>query len=106
MNELPNLNYIYKLSAGDSTIKSRLVNILLEEFPQDVRSYYENLKKQDLVEASENVHKIKHKIGLLGLEEGYLLSQKHELSLKENSLFYKEDFEIILKKIADFIAEL
>lgn len=106
MNELPNLNYIHKLSAGNATIRTRLINILKEEFPEDVKDYYKNLNSLDLIGASEKVHKIKHKIGLLGLEEDYRLSQKHELSLKENSLIHKENFEIILKKISAYMAEL
>jgi hypothetical protein len=106
MDEVPNLDYICKLSAGDGTVKNKLINILKEEFPQDVINYYRKINNHELIEASQNVHKIKHKIMILGLVEDYNLSIKHELSLKENNIFFKEDFEIILKKISDYIIKI
>ena len=106
MEEQPNLDYINQLACGSESIKNRLIHVIKEEFPQEVLVYYENMEKLNLVEVAENVHKIRHKIGFLGLENAYNLSYAYEQNLRQGSFIFKDDFENVLKKITIFINNL
>jgi hypothetical protein len=55
--------------------------------------------------AANNVHKLKHKISLLGLEESYELASQHELNLVEGNNNLHENFEI-LNTMERFLNEL
>ena len=55
-------------------------------------------------EAAEVVHKLKHKISILGLEKGYEVAANFENNLIQNSELGKVDFESILSAITDFLA--
>ncbi len=106
MEEHPNLDYINQLASGNELVEKRLINVLKEEFPQEVLIYSNDMEKLNLTEAAESVHKIRHKIGLLGLENGYHLSYEYEQNLRDGSIMFKDDFEIVLKKITKFITNL
>jgi HPt (histidine-containing phosphotransfer) domain-containing protein len=106
MEEVPNINYIIQLSNGDESIKKRLINVLKEELPMEVENYNANIEKLNWLEAAENVHKLRHKIGFLGLENAYQLSYEYEQNLREQSILLKKEFEVVLKKIINFISEL
>ena len=106
MEELPNLVYINQLACGDELIKKRLINVLKEEFPQEILIYNDNMEKLNLTEAAESVHKIRHKIGFVGLEKAYDLSYDYEQNLRDGSILFKDDFENVLKKITKFITNL
>lgn len=106
MEEQPNINGINELAAGDESIKNRLVSVLKEEFPEEVSNYETFIKEKKWDLAAECVHKIRHKIAILGFEEGYYLSVKYEKELLQNSQLFQKDFEIILKKITKFIKTL
>ncbi|AUP77647.1 histidine kinase [Flavivirga eckloniae] len=101
--EQPNFSYIDTLSGGDEAFKSKLINIIKTEFPEEKEVYFQNIAINDLQKASENVHKLKHKITILGLEESYKVASDFEKSLKENKEVGKEDFQNILKVITDFL---
>ena len=106
MEEQPNLDYINQLACGSESIKNKLINVIKEEFPQEVLMYNENMGKLNLIEVAENVHKIRHKIGFLGLEKAYDLSYDYEQNLRQGSIIFKDDFETVLKKITNFINNL
>lgn len=103
MNEQPNLDYIEKLADGDSAIKQRLLLVLKHEFPLEVAKYKANIASSNYLQASENVHKIKHKIGLLGLENSYYLSQIYEKNLRNNLNTNQVDFEQIVTTLEIFL---
>ena len=104
--ERPNLSYIEELSAGNISFKQKLITIVKEELPKEITIYNENIKKGLLKEASENVHKLKHKISILGLEKSYYLAREFEENLKMGSLSKQQDFEAILSEMTQFINEL
>lgn len=106
MEEVPNIEYINQLANGDESIKSRLIKVLKEELPIEVENYNTNIEKLNWIEAAENVHKLRHKIGFLGLENAYQLSDEYEQNLREQSIVLKKEFEIVLKKIINFISKL
>ena len=81
--EQPNLSYVNQLSAGNSTFKEKLIAVLKEEFPNEKAVYLNNIHSKNYKEAAENVHKIKHKISILGLEKSYEVARAFENNLKE-----------------------
>lgn len=106
MKEEPNIAYINQLANGDESIKKRLIRVLKEELPVEVENYNLNIEKLNWLEAAENVHKLRHKIGFLGLENAYQLSYEYEQNLREQSVLLKKEFEVVLKKIINFISKL
>jgi HPt (histidine-containing phosphotransfer) domain-containing protein len=106
MKEEPNIEYINQLANGDESIKNRLIKVMKEELPIEIENYNDNIEKLNWLEAAENVHKLRHKIGFLGLENAYQLSYEYEQNLREQSVLLKKEFEVVLKKIINFISKL
>jgi hypothetical protein len=103
MKEEPNFIYLNQLSAGEQAVKDRLLSVLKEEFATEYEDYKANISNSNLLFASEIVHKIRHKIGFLGMEKAYDLTSDYEKNLKNNSLDLKEEFETVLGVINAFI---
>ncbi len=101
--EKPNLEYINQLARGDQSIKNELIDVIKTEFPEEKKDYYNSLENKEYKKIEENVHKIKHKISILGLEKSYEIANKFEHNLRELNLKGKEDFDKILKAISDYI---
>lgn len=106
MKEEPNIEYINQLANGDESIKNRLIKVMKEELPIEIENYNDNIEKLNWLEAAENVHKLRHKIGFFGLENAYQLSYEYEQNLREQSVLLKKEFEVVLKKIINFISKL
>jgi HPt (histidine-containing phosphotransfer) domain-containing protein len=105
--EQPNLSYLNSLSGGDKEFEKKLIQIIKSEFPGELKTYKHNIEHKNYLKASENVHKLKHKISILGLEKSYEIASEFEISLKENeddSL--KEEFEKIMQIITDYLMNL
>ncbi len=106
MNLQPNLEYVNELSGGDALFKQKLIGIIKKEFPEEKEIFLHNYKSSELNKAAENVHKLKHKIGMLGLDDGYQIAIdfENELLAGKTSLFQK--FMLILDTIDEFIHPL
>jgi HPt (histidine-containing phosphotransfer) domain-containing protein len=104
--EQPNQAYINQLSAGNKTFKEKLITVIKEEFPDEKAVYLNNIQIENYKEAAENVHKIKHKISILGLEKSYEVARAFENNLKEGNTNLKEDFENILDVISEYLLTL
>lgn len=104
--EQPNLSYINQLSGEDKAFKEKLISIIQVEFPEEKAVYFNNIEKQNFKEAAESVHKLKHKISILGLEKSYEVAVDFEENLLEHSTVGKDDFENILKTITNYIKTL
>lgn len=104
--EQPNLSYINNLSGGDKAFENKLITIIKTEYPEERAVYIKNIESNNFKEAAENVHKLKHKISILGLEKSYEVANDFEENLKEDRLAGKEDFEIILNTITNFLTTL
>ena len=104
--ELPNLSYIESLSGGDKIFENKLVGIIKLEFSEEKSTYFKNFNKRDYIQASENVHKIKHKISILGLENSYALATDYENNLTDNDISLCEEFESILRNITDYLSQI
>ena len=64
------------------------------------------LKNKDFIKTAEDVHKLKHKISILGLQKGYVIATDYENNLKEGNYTLQEDFEKILQMITTYIVTL
>lgn len=102
--ETPNLSYIHSMSGGDKAFESKLISIIKAEFPEEKATYIKNITSNNFKAAAENVHKLKHKISILGLEKSYEVAVDFENNLLENSTAGREGFDAILKKMTDFLA--
>ena len=103
--EKPNLTYINKLAREDDSVKNTLINVIKDEFPIEVKEYYTSVEKNNFKEIESNVHRIKHKFSILGLEENYENANKFEHNLRESrvEVKQKEQFEKILDVISDYL---
>lgn len=104
--EQPNLNYVNELARGDEAIKKTLIDVIKTEFPEEKQDYLDSLKNIEYKKIEENVHRIKHKISILGLEKSYETANQFEHNLREHSLDKQQDFEKILIVISDYIKTL
>ncbi len=104
--EHPNLSYINELSGGDEAFKNKLITIIKKEFPEEKDVYFKNFKAKNFKASAENVHKLKHKISILGLEESYKIAEDFEDNLKESNVSGYETFNEILQNITDYLETL
>ncbi|PQB03487.1 Hpt domain-containing protein [Aureitalea marina] len=102
----PNLSYIDKIAAGDHNFRKKLISIIKQELPQEIELYEDHIQNGTFEQRAGIVHKIKHKVSLLGMDNGYALTAKYEENLRNGSLDGKENFDQILKRIITFIEEL
>lgn len=104
--EQPNLNYINELSGDDAEFKQKMISIVKEELPLEIESYHSSIDSQNLVATAEMVHKLKHKISVLGLEKSYYIAEQFEDNLKQGLQDLKKEFEEILKIMQNFVDDL
>ncbi len=104
--EQPNLNYVNQLSGTDNVFKAKLITIIKKEFPDEKALYFENMNNKKFKEAAGSVHKLKHKISILGLENSYEIAVKFEENLLENRTIGKEDFDAIITVITNYLKTL
>ncbi len=103
--EQPNLSYINQLARGDDSVKNTLIEVIKNEFPDEKKVYLESLKSNNLEKIASNVHRIKHKFSILGLETSYNTAVKYEQSLRNDQLetISKEQFETTLSVISKYL---
>ncbi len=104
--EKPNSNYINQLSRNDEEFKAKIIGILKRELPEQIALYQNEIQTKNFKWASDSVHKLKHKIYILGLEKSYYIAQEFENNLKEQSTELQSEFESILKAMQDFVDTL
>ncbi|WBX75110.1 Hpt domain-containing protein [Tenacibaculum ovolyticum] len=101
--EKPNLEYVAKLANGDESVSKMLIDVIKTEFPEEKKDYYDSLKNKEFKKIEENVHRLKHKISILGLEKSYKIANEFEHNLRELNLDKVEDFEKILIVISEYL---
>ncbi|NAS32203.1 Hpt domain-containing protein [Flavobacteriaceae bacterium R38] len=108
MKDTPNIEYIENLARGNEDFKRKLIGVIQKELPVERNVYIKNFNAGDFEEASQNVHKLKHKISILGLNKGYSLAEELERSLKNNTPLNNSHTEFInlLQIMEDFVAAL
>ncbi|WP_394972399.1 Hpt domain-containing protein [uncultured Croceitalea sp.] len=103
MSEAPNLKYLDKLAGDDIEFRQKFIDILKEEFPDEQEEYNNNVGNMNYREASENVHKIKHKLNILGLDESHSLAVRYEFELRNGANSLAEQFQAILKNVENYL---
>lgn len=101
--EQPNMTYINELSGGDKEFESKIITIIKQEFPEEKQNYYSSIEKEDFNTAAAHVHKLKHKISILGLKASYNVASDYENNLKRNTTNGKAAFDEVLHTITNFL---
>lgn len=101
--ENPNLDYINNIAGGDEEFKQQLIAILKKEFPIEKELFLSNFNQKEYKQASENVHKIKHKLSMLGLTKEEALASTFEDNLKENNTGLHKKFINCLTKVSNYL---
>lgn len=104
--EKANSDYIDQLSDGNIEFRNKIIRILKRELPEEINTYYNHIQSENYILAAASVHKLKHKIAILGLEKSYYLAEQYEINLKDNSLHLNSDFEAVLKVMQEFVGIL
>lgn len=104
--EQPNLNYIDQLCGEDYSFKQKMIAIIKKELPLEIDSYHKCMQEQHYKLAAECVHKLKHKISILGLEKSYDITHEYENYLLNGTLGYEDKFESILQLMQNFVNDL
>lgn len=97
--ELPNLSVIEEISGDDKDFQESILNIIKEEFTKEEKVFKQNFNAKNFKEASKNVHKLKHKISLLGLVQGAQVATDYESALKKGNTDLHSNFLDVLNKI-------
>ncbi|WP_339710361.1 Hpt domain-containing protein [uncultured Kriegella sp.] len=103
MVEIPNLNYVDGLSKGDRSFTKKIISIVARELPVEIKTYQLELEKKDYSKTADTVHKLKHKIRILGLEKSYGIAEEYELNLRKGNLDLKSVFEETLETMLFFV---
>ncbi|WP_299778952.1 Hpt domain-containing protein [uncultured Formosa sp.] len=104
--EQPNLSYIHSMSGGDTAFEQKLIAIIKNEFPEEKATYYENFNAGNFKMTADNVHKLKHKISILGLEKSYDIAVAFENNLLDGNTDLSDAFESILNNITNYLTTL
>jgi HPt (histidine-containing phosphotransfer) domain-containing protein len=104
--EKPNTNYIDQLSGDNTEFKAKMIGILKRELPEEIAIYNDQIINNELAEAAQCVHKLKHKISILGLEKSYYIAEQFEEQLKNKETALKDDFQSILEVMNGFVQNL
>lgn len=99
----PNYNYINEIAEDDLTFKEKLISIIKKEFPDECKIFSENILNKKYVLAAENVHKLKHKINMLGIDSGVKIARDFENNLLNNKTDLLFEFNEILNSIDNFL---
>jgi hypothetical protein len=101
--EKPNIDYFIKLSNNNDSFRQKLIEIIKYELPLETSDYYDCKKRNDREKTAESVHKLKHKIGVLGMEDGYYVAEEYEHNLRNGTTTSEKNFEEILTTINQFV---
>jgi HPt (histidine-containing phosphotransfer) domain-containing protein len=104
--EQANSEYIDELSGNDIEFRKKIIEILKRELPEEVGTYHNQIQNKNYLMAAGCVHKLKHKISILGLKKSYYIAEQFEDNLKENSTELQADFDSIMTIMQDFVAKL
>ena len=104
--EKPNLSYIKELAGGDTSFEKKLLTIMIDEFPSEKEKYYDSLETENQELIIEIVHKLKHKISILGLKKSYDAAVEYENNLRAGNSDLEKEFKETLSVMSQFLASL
>jgi hypothetical protein len=106
MKKLPDLSKFDEICDNDEDFKMQMVGILKKEFPIEKQAFLDSYEQKKFKESAEVVHKLKHKINLLNLEDGYLLSREFEGQLFNGTDEAAAEFIVILDVIEQYLKKI
>ncbi|MVO08918.1 Hpt domain-containing protein [Flavobacterium sp. TP390] len=83
-----------------------MIAILKKELPEEIAVYKSQMQNNNWQEAAQSVHKLKHKVSILGLEKSYYLAETYEENLKNKVSTFQNEFEIVLEAMLNFVQTL
>jgi len=101
--EKPNLTFIQKLSGNDIEFEKELLEVIKIEFPKEKIEYLDAIKEKDFKKTEYSVHKLKHKISILGFENSYKLADEYEIALREKKNTLQPQFDAVLEIITQYL---
>ena len=101
--EQPNLNYIDQLCAEDNSFRIKMIDIIKKELPIEISAYHKSMEVHNYRHTAEHVHKLKHKISILGLEKSYKIAHEYEEHLLNGTFESQDKFESILHLMQSFV---
>jgi len=104
--DTPNLLYIEMLSDGDEEFKQSMIAILKKELPTEKEAFVQSIDRKNYQNSAELVHKIKHKISILGLEKSYEFAVSFEETLKKEDSSGYNTFMKILQNMEEFLTKI
>lgn len=104
--ETPNLSYIQMLSDGDKEFEDRMIAIIKKELPVEKAVFIQSIQNKNYQNSAEIVHKIKHKISILGLLKNYEFAVSFEEALKKEDADGYDTFIKILQNIEEFLTQI
>lgn len=106
MKTTPNIQYIKEISENDISFQQKLISIIKKEFPKEKAALIKqiNLRKYEL--AGDIVHKLKHKINILGMNEGYFIANNLEIELRQNKQHSFPKLLLVLNAIESFLKQI
>lgn len=104
--EQPNLSYIENISKGDIEFEETLIQIINEELSCEIDNYYKFFQENNLEKVKLYIHRIKHKMIILGLEKSYELTNTYENSIKIKNFKNQKHFESLLPVMLNFLKTL
>jgi hypothetical protein len=99
----PNFDYFHQLARGDEAFLQELKLVMIKELPQEKHNYALCIAAENLAGAAAMVHKMKHKVGLLGMKEAYEQVQIYENALRDGDQPDSLEFEEIIEAIFTFL---
>lgn len=105
-SDIPNLSYIKELADGDAAFEANLIAILKKELPKEKEAFTESVRAKNYQNSAELVHKIKHKISILGLEKSYDFAISFEEELKNGNPKEYDTFLNILQSMEEFLMKI
>ena len=106
VTEQPSTTYIDDVAGSDADFRASFINIVKMEFPEEYQYYLKMYEEGNLTETASIVHKLKHKLNIVGLQEGYKLAVTYEEELKAGSAALHSTFLPVLDKAKEFITTL
>ena len=100
------MDYINELAGNDADFKAKLCSTIKRELPLEIAEYKKEIENGNYIEAANLVHKLKHKISVMGMEKSYYLAEKFENNLKNHSAQLQSDFEDVLQAMQKFADDL
>ena len=103
MQQIPNLTYIEKLAGGDKAFEQKFLEILKKEFPIEVQAYQLYIEQNELIEAAEIVHKLKHKFNILSMTDAYKFAVRYEEALRVGKTEMEVDYLTYLETVRMYL---